>query len=58
MLANFYYEPSTPAVVVGAVLGLVLVILLGFTRRPVLRAWGSAAGCGLIAFCVWAGSSL
>jgi hypothetical protein len=54
MLANFYYEASKTAVVIGAVAGLGLVIALGFTKRVVLSAVCSAVGCGLIAFCVWA----
>ena len=54
MLANFYYQASPIAVVIGVVVGLGLVIALGFTRRPRTSAWCSAFGCGLIAFCVWA----
>ena len=50
MLANFYYEASKTAVVLGVVAGLGLVIALGFTRRVVLSAVCSAVGCGLIAF--------
>ena len=54
MLANFYYEVSHTAVVIGVVAGLGLVIALGFTRRPLLSALCSAVGWGIIAFCVWA----
>jgi hypothetical protein len=54
MLANFYYEASQTAVIIGVVGGLALVIALGFTRRLPVSALCSAAGCGLIAFCVWA----
>ncbi|HNU50223.1 MAG TPA: hypothetical protein PKJ98_04815 [Verrucomicrobiota bacterium] len=54
MLANFYYESSTTAVVIGALAGLALVIGLGFTRRPILGAVFGALGCGLIACTVWA----
>ena len=52
MLANFYYNFSTTAVVIGVVAGLGLVIALGFIRRLVMSALCSAFGCGLIAFCV------
>ena len=54
MLANFYYEPSPVAVVLGAVAALGLVIALGFTKRPAVGCVGSAVGCGIIAFVVWA----
>ena len=54
MLANFSYEFSTKAVIIGVVAGLGLVIALGLTRRPLMSALCSALGCGLIAFCVWA----
>ena len=50
MLANFYYNFSTTAVVIGVVAGLGLVIALGFTRRLVVSALCSAFGCGSIAF--------
>ena len=52
MLANFYFEASRPAVVIGALVALGLVIALGFTRRLGLSALWSAFGCGVIAFCV------
>ena len=52
MLANFYFEISTTAVVIGVLAGLGLVIALGFTRRLIVSALCSAFGCGLIAFCV------
>ena len=54
MLANFSYEFSTKAVIIGVVAGLGLVIALGFARRPLMSALCSALGCGLIAICVWA----
>jgi hypothetical protein len=54
MLANFYYEASPIAVILGVAVALGLVIALGFTKRIALSAAGSAVGCGVIAFCVWA----
>jgi hypothetical protein len=54
MLANFYYEASAVAVIVGVVVALGLVIVLGLTKRPGISAVGSGVGCGVIAFCVWA----
>lgn len=54
MLANFYYQVSPLAVVIGVLAGLGLVIALGLTRRPCTSALCSALGFGLIAFCVWA----
>jgi hypothetical protein len=50
MLANFYYEASPIAIVIGVLAALGLVIALGFTRRPGVSAACSAVGCGLIAF--------
>jgi hypothetical protein len=54
MLANFYYEASPIAVIVGVVVAVGLVVALGLTKRPGLSAAGSGVACGVIAFCVWA----
>jgi hypothetical protein len=54
MLANFYYEASHTAVVIGAVAALGLVIALGLTKRVVFSTVCGTLGWGLIAFCVWA----
>jgi len=54
MIANFYYEASPIAVIVGTATAIGLVVALGFTKRPLLSGVASGGGCGAIAFCVWA----
>ena len=54
MLANFYYEASPIAIIVGVVVAVGLVIALGLTKSPGVSAVWSSVGCALIAFCVWA----
>lgn len=52
MLANFYYEFSPLAVVIGAVLAAALVLVFGLSGHRALSAALSGVGCGVIAFFV------
>ena len=53
ILANFSYEFSPLAVLVGLVAAAGLILTLGLTGRRALSATCGGIGCAVIAFLVW-----